>query len=59
MTTKDTAPYRPLKALDMREAGKTLREIGNYFSVSDERARQLVAEGRKLAEDRNGSRPLP
>lgn len=36
---------RRAKALAMSRDGKTLREIGEYFGVCRERARQLVASG--------------
>ena len=39
---KDAASRRQT-ALQMRQAGKSLREIGEFFGVTRERARQMVA----------------
>ena len=40
--------FRALIALAVRREGKLLREIGADFSVSKERARQMVAKGKRL-----------
>ena len=37
------AAQRRMDALHMREEGKTFREIGEFFGVTRERARQMVA----------------
>ena len=44
-TTADipTASYRRMMAYQLRMQGKTFKEIGEVFGVSQERARQLVA----------------
>lgn len=39
------ARKRQVSALRMREAGKTLKEIGLHFGVTSERARQLIHSG--------------
>lgn len=35
---------RAMTALKMQQSGKSLKEIGEHFGVSRERARQLVAK---------------
>ena len=37
------AAQRRMDALHLREEGKTFREIGEFFGVTRERARQMVA----------------
>lgn len=46
--------------MELRQAGKSFREIGNYFGVSDERARQLVKEGERIrSQSAEKSQPVP
>ena len=57
METADTtltSLERRMLALSMRYQGKTFREIGQYFGVTRERARQLVT--RALRESSAGFR---
>lgn len=44
---------RARMALDMRELGLTLKDIGRAFGVSVERARQMVDTGRRIVEGAN------
>ena len=39
---------RSLIALSLREDGKLFREIGDHFSVSPSRAREMVGKGKRL-----------
>lgn len=59
MTTKDTAPYRPLKVLELKEAGLTLEEIGRFFGVSKQLAAQLVKEGSEINSGSAASQSRP
>jgi DNA-directed RNA polymerase specialized sigma subunit len=45
--TVDTLPKRTRRAIQMRQAGKTLEEIGEEFVVTRERARQILEVARQ------------
>ena len=45
------AAKRRKQALAMQQAGKTLKEIGEHFGVTRERARQLIAKAIKEMEE--------
>jgi orotate phosphoribosyltransferase-like protein len=45
---KETATYRQQKALELRKAGKTYREIGEALGVTKERAMQLMKQAGEI-----------
>ncbi len=45
----DASLVRCAKALSLRQAGWTLKSIGDYFGVTQERARQMTWRGAKVA----------
>lgn len=50
---------RNAAALEMRNKGKTFRYIGDVFGVSTERARQMVAAGKREVETANKAEGTP
>ena len=42
--------YRALVIIAMRDAGHKLKDIGDYFWISDERVRQICKRGRLAAQ---------